>query len=560
MNKIMSVKIVEIRKLANKKEYKKALNVLNTIDTYKVKAINDLSLFAIIYEQNKKYMDAKNILLEIYRKNKNKRVIFYLVTIFIKMKYIDEAEKYFKDFLTIAPKDTDRFVLKYKLDKAKNKSFDDLIIDLEELKEHDYLEEWSFELAKLYHKAGYKDKCMKECNDIILWFGEGIIVEKASLLKEYYLGNNEKINALCEKKLEEEYENKIDKVQNKVQDKIQDKVNNHDIIKQEVFIQEEYENNIKQEISKNNDDDKIINQEINKSNDDDKIINQEINKNEDRDKIIKQESNRNDNIDKCSNNVEANNKKTIVEDENIIKIFGNFLKINEELSSQLMDILNWNLESNGPIIITGFDGCGKTNLAKRLLTGFFKMGYIKTAKIAKIKSHKLNNFNLDEKYDKLIGGSLIIEKAGDLTWESIDKLIRLMNNLKGDIIVILEDKKVTMDKLLLVNPNLLNLMVKRIDIPEYDLQAFMGFANEYFTREEYILEDEAITKLKKTIKDILTISKPEERLNSMFCVLRNAKEAAEGRNIKSLSKIVEKGEYKAQDLFKIKETDIFFKK
>ena len=137
MNKIMKLKIFEIRKLANKKEYKKALNVLDTVDIHKVKASNDLSLIAFIYEQNKNYMDAKNILLEIYRKNKTKRAIYYLINIFIKMKYIDEAEKYFNDFLTIAPKDTDRFVLRYKLDKAKNKSFDDLIIDLEELKAHD---------------------------------------------------------------------------------------------------------------------------------------------------------------------------------------------------------------------------------------------------------------------------------------------------------------------------------------------------------------------------------------------------------------------------------------
>lgn len=533
MDKITNLKMDEIRKLVNDEQYKKALDILNSMDISKVKTMKDLSLFAFIYEQNRQYIDAKNLLLQIYHKNKTRRVIFYLINIFIKMKYVDEAEKFFEEYLIIAPGDIDQYILRYKIDKAENKPYDILIKDLQNLKSQDYMEEWLFELAKLYHKAGYEEKCIKECNDIILWFGEGVIVEKASLLKEYYLGNNEKINAICDKikeiniKEEEKREN--------VEVELQDKPNssNNTTSEEQLVTQN---NNI--QVTEENEINNIQETEENEIN-----ISEEIEKN--KKDFIEIE-------DRISEN-------TIVEDENIIKNLGRFIKIHD-IKNQISSVLNCDFQSNKHMIITGLVGCGKTNLAKRLLTVFFKMGYINTAKIAKIKSDKLNKINLDEKYDKLIGGALIVEKAGLLTHISIEQLIRLMNNFKEEIVIILEDEKENMEQLLLDNPALLNLIQKRIDIPEYNSEELMDLVNEYLLKEEYVLEEDAIIKLQEIINYLMTEMKPEERLGSLLQVIKEVKESVERRNMKNLSKIVEKGEYKNLDFFKIRAIDIIFNK
>lgn len=197
------IKIEEIRRLTEDNQYVKALKVINTIDVNKIKSLTDLSVIADIYAKNEEYDNAMEVLLRVYKKNKARRILYQLVDLSIKRGNIEESEEYLRKYIKIAPSDPYRFVFQYCIDKLKNEPFDLLIDSLEQLKEYEYYEVWAYELAKLYHKAGMKDKCVRECSDIVLWFGEGLYVDKAKLLKAYYVGEIDPVNVLKAKDREE---------------------------------------------------------------------------------------------------------------------------------------------------------------------------------------------------------------------------------------------------------------------------------------------------------------------------------------------------------------------
>ena len=181
------VKVEEVIKYADTKQYKKACEVLDTINTSKMKNYEDLIIFAEVYLKNKRYIEAKEILTRVHERTTTRRLMALLISVNAKMHNYVEAEECYKEYIRIAPRDVNRFILRYKIDKAKGLDCDALIKPLEQLKEYDLIEEWEYELAKLYHKAGYEDKCISECNTIIMMFGAGVIVEKAKLLRDYHI-------------------------------------------------------------------------------------------------------------------------------------------------------------------------------------------------------------------------------------------------------------------------------------------------------------------------------------------------------------------------------------
>lgn len=190
------IKIEEIRRLSEDNQYVKALKVLKTLDTNKIKSLTDLSIMADVYTQNEEYDDAMKILTRIYTKNKTRRIVYQLVDLSIKRGDIYESEYYLDKYKRLSSKDSYQYIFRYCIDKLKQEPYDVLIESLEQLKEYEYFEVWAYELAKLYHKAGMKDKCVRECSDIILWFGNGIYVEKSRLLKAYYVGEADPIQML----------------------------------------------------------------------------------------------------------------------------------------------------------------------------------------------------------------------------------------------------------------------------------------------------------------------------------------------------------------------------
>ena len=178
------IKLEEINNLVEKKDYKGAMEVVDSIDWRRVKNVRTLCVVGEIYAANKRYEDSREIFLLAYHKAPiGKNILYRLIEISLKMGDIEEAMEYFDEFKEIAPNDNTRYVLKYKIFRAKKASLNEQIAILEEYKEKEFTEKWTYELAKLYYKAGNKEKCLEICDELILWFNEGTYVMKALDLK-----------------------------------------------------------------------------------------------------------------------------------------------------------------------------------------------------------------------------------------------------------------------------------------------------------------------------------------------------------------------------------------
>lgn len=159
----------------------------DSINWNKIKNVNTLVKIGEIYEKAERYQDARDILLMAYDRSPIGRMIIYrLAEVAIKMGDYDAATEYYDEFVEIAPHDDMKYVLRYAIKKGQGASFDELITILEEYKDEEYTEEWAYELAYLYHKAGKADKCIDACDELILWFGDGPYVERALELKMLY--------------------------------------------------------------------------------------------------------------------------------------------------------------------------------------------------------------------------------------------------------------------------------------------------------------------------------------------------------------------------------------
>lgn len=181
------LKLDQMKSLTAEKDYRNAAAIADTINWNKVKNVNALVKAGEIYENAGRYEESREILLAAYDRSPIGRMIIYrLAKVAIKMKNYDEAKDYYQEFVEIAPHDNLKYVLKYEIFKAEGADNKTLISILEELKEQEYTEEWAYELAYLYHKAGMSEKCVDACDELVLWFGDGPYVERALELKMLY--------------------------------------------------------------------------------------------------------------------------------------------------------------------------------------------------------------------------------------------------------------------------------------------------------------------------------------------------------------------------------------
>ncbi len=177
------VRADEIKSLISEGEYEEAVKIADSIDWRRVKSVMMLCTISDLYKINRRYEDSRNILLLAYEKQKGRLIVYSLCELSIKLGEYVQAIEYYKEFVQLAPRDSGRYVLQYKLYEAQDVSLEERIEVLEELKRHDYREKWAYELAYLYHRVGLESKCIEECDEMILWFGEGRYVLKAYELK-----------------------------------------------------------------------------------------------------------------------------------------------------------------------------------------------------------------------------------------------------------------------------------------------------------------------------------------------------------------------------------------
>ncbi len=180
----LAIRVAQIHHLTDERKYKKALAVIRTLDMRQIKSLSDLSAIAEVYTKTEQFDAAKATYLRIYRKSRTRRILYKLIYLAIRTNELEEAEGYYQEFVSMAPSERDTLILRYRIDKASGVPIGQLIEILESLKEEEYIEEWAYELAKLYYKAGKMEECRNECEDIKLWFGSGEIVERAKKLIE----------------------------------------------------------------------------------------------------------------------------------------------------------------------------------------------------------------------------------------------------------------------------------------------------------------------------------------------------------------------------------------
>ena len=178
------VRADEIKELIREGEYAQAAEIADSIDWRRVKSVMMLCTVSDLYKINRRYEDAKSLLLLAYEKRPGGKTICYsLCELYIKTKDLVNAVKYCKEYAQVAPRDSGRYILQYKIYEAQDVSLEERIAVLEELKKRDYREKWAYELAYLYHRIGMAARCVEECDELILWFGEGKYVIKAMELK-----------------------------------------------------------------------------------------------------------------------------------------------------------------------------------------------------------------------------------------------------------------------------------------------------------------------------------------------------------------------------------------
>ena len=204
------VVIEEVKSLLRQGKNEEALELTEKIDPRKLRDNYDCMVIGEVFLKNGMLGKARECYNIVYERKKNRRVAMELVNICIRLKKADEAEKYFNDYKKMAPNDYFNHIFKYRIDRLKGRPLKEQAASLEELKRVEFFDNWGYELAKLYHKMGEANKCMKTCEDVIVWFGDGEYVEKAKALKSYYMGeiSLKDLNAPKEPEKKEEEESK----------------------------------------------------------------------------------------------------------------------------------------------------------------------------------------------------------------------------------------------------------------------------------------------------------------------------------------------------------------
>lgn len=178
----------QIREFVQKKQYRNALSLMDGIDLSRFRSRVDQLDFVEVYLHTMRYEDARELLLPLYEDYPTCHVIHDLFLVSMKLHELEDARDFLIDYQERAPHDPERLVMEYMLARDKGLPRQELMIILKKLKQEEYSDVWGYELAKLYHKEGRKEECIRECNDLIAWFGKGRIVNKAITLKQLYLG------------------------------------------------------------------------------------------------------------------------------------------------------------------------------------------------------------------------------------------------------------------------------------------------------------------------------------------------------------------------------------
>lgn len=448
----MDMKCAEVRKYMKAKKYDKAYDVLQTIDMTKVKSIVDLKAFFEVYNNLKLYNNAKEMLVRIYQKNASKHVLYQLVCLELQAGELEKAEASYEDYIRYCEGTDDAYILRYLIDKAKHADYSVRIHSLEQLKKSNYYEEWAFELAKTYHKAGDAESCIKECDDIILWFGEGVIVEKAKLLRAYYLEGD--TSFFTKPQI---YRKKLDSVEKtegllynttdlgkQISDiqAFDEEAKLKKELKQDITLTQDVQTNMQQDLME---DIKALKLKIaDKSEPEIEEPTKRIEVGEEKDietvKALRLES-----LQEAIQEIlakEEPQEELLVGEWNLTQIFEHYTKqqgTRKDLKNCFEKIQNG--DRIDYFYVTTENPIQNLDFVKRLAKALQKAGVVKKSQVARIKGENLNHIQLEQRVDKLRNSILLIEGVDSLYLPTVKALIELMEQLQNEIIIVFEDTR-----------------------------------------------------------------------------------------------------------------------
>lgn len=564
--------------MVDKRQYRNALAILDTIDTRKVKITTDLTTFVEVYMNTERYEDAKEILLRLYTKSPTRRIVYQLLIVAINTNDIDVAEQYYEEYRKMAPDDPELYVMRYLIEKEKGTNRDSLIKILEQLKKISYMEEWAYELAKLYHKAGRREDCLKECSDIVLWFGQGVIVEKARMLRDHYLGTatipieeiqeaikKQKKGGIQEKEVFVKEVEKVVKELHTNENKQQKQAifqNNSLDIKTELPLSSTKEPEIESESIQNSKDKTILEKPVEEAEKPMKKKVEDFHTKKLAVERLKQTvKTERAGIDDTGNwNAESieekreklettgpvmtimGESKTAVGNMDFSKLFGGFSKVSricDQIESLLMVVEQEDLPRH--LLVVGQSKSGKTTLSKMIAKMYYKIGLIKTPQVARITAQRLNMISIEDKKEKLKDGCLLVENASFLTRNTILQLVTMMQEFGENIIVILEDRPEIMELLMQEYPGFSSWFGFQITIPAYTREDLLGFSIYYIESYHFILTQDGKMALEQTIDKILTECEERAIFIVLLRELQNLKERVEARSMMELIEKSKKG-------------------
>lgn len=520
------------------------------------------------------YLQAKDLLAKAYKKRKSRGIILDMLDCCLNLGELDEAEKYFDEYHRVAPNDTTTlYSYRYQLEKKKGRDVSLLITILEELKASDYIEEYAYELAKQYHKAGKTEECMEECKEIILWFGEGAYVERAKALLAYYKGEIglEEIKTAGERYVAEQMAKQQESasigeeagVENETTPEVETdletdtKIENAD---SEEFMPQDDPKPVDKSDAKN---DSEYSEESIESEEDflPEIDLSEIDFNVDE---SQEDSNK---VEQKEHEIDSRESYELYEPEiaselEIVKgskleklllekdiqienVCKNFMRI-ESVRKQIIRSLEMILNERGRLflVITGERQTGKTTLAYYLIKLLYHMDLVKHDRAAVIDAEKLNEISISDRRDEIEDCNLLIERAGDMKEKTLEELLRVFQGKKNGTCVILEDNSRNINKLLRGKEDLNRRFNNRIHLSKYSTEDLMGFAFDYIAREDYTIDKMAAEVLREKIEGIVRTTVDEKRLVSTLDLVKRVLENSERRNGTAILAMAATGQFK----------------
>ena len=561
-------KIEELKRLLDEQDYEQAALTADEIPVKKLKSAYELNLVGKAYKCNGDFLSAKDAFERSYEMRCARPVIIDIMDCCLEAKDLETAEKYFDEYHKVAPEDkVTQYKYRYRIEKKKGRERRLLIMILEELKALEYMEEFAYELAKQYHKAGMAEECMRECNDIILWFGFGPTVERAKTLLAYYRGEislediksvgvkyraelerqwrEEKISVAVQAETKEEIqaepetmeevrpaEQEAEPVEEAVPVEYMEEaaIAEEPVAAEETIVEESAytEETVAEEIIT------VEEVEVEKE----PVYTEETDVAEELEEFIMPE------IDLSGISYEENNRKNELQDNSrveeelyipsvecfettnerlaelikkkkisipeILKNFGRIERIQKQVVKSLELAINDREKTY--FVITGESQTGKTTLALSLIRLLFELDIVKYDKTATIDAVQLNQVSIEDYGEELKNCNLIIENAGGMTKESIEGLLRFSKGSRGKTCVILEDTVRDINKFLRARDELNSLFNNRIHLGKYNTEDLLGFAYDYIKKEDYGIDRMAAQVLRDKIDEIVRNYSNDQRL------------------------------------------------